>query len=851
MFEGSNGYAFAVLPDSRSKVVRVDVRYPVGSAQDPDGKEGLAHLVEHLLFEVAIERNGQPTTIMAELSRLGHYTNAETAPDYTHYEVTAPPEALDDLMKLEVERLLIGCQGISDEMLERERQVVLNEMRQRNGSSGAQLRKSVYSALYGPDHPYSKEATLESVESLTMGDVCSFLASQYQRGRAIVVVSGQVTEAQVKQAAVEYFAQLQPRLKQPYSSYPTKARGSSSSKRIHADVDEPILIAAWELPRMWKLDYRLALLPAAAITSRLNQLAISGRWGHSADWSVIGGQYAPQLLVTVSLESEERLQEAYKALHQAIHHGFNSLHLTHQYGGLLSWERKRAVAVLDDIHRYDSLSSRAKMFADFLQFDPTGGFLIGRLNIMNAATPHRARVAVERHLSFNKARTAVLLPNPSRTQAVSPGQILAGAHGEATYVEVAGEDADKPFELSGPTGLTLDVVRYTASNGMKVILWPHGDLPVARGQLVVSSGAAHDPEGAEGTALMSGFDDIYDDTMVYWYDTLSTEIDLLIAVLAVELRVPGQKVSKERRAYLKERLASRRIALRTRYELDRLRALYGAQHPYARPSMTVPSVDRLNTGAVKKWARKHIVPRNTTLIVAGQFKVSLVRHHIAYRIGELSSGSDSSAVELDPSPATPAWVPGLSDNRSPTVEIDISFLGRPGLDPRYGARLVLAGVIEAKLRKLREELAASYGFSADYLPRRKHGYLRIHGEVDSRRSAEAAAAIQNILDQIYSDPESYRAEFVLARQKTISALLSQASDTRSVAKRLEMMVRFDLPDDYYDHLVRGIAQLTLDDVHQVVRSELGPQRQVFGAFGPKDAVRAAINAARDTAAPSP
>src|SRR5262249_46938711 len=50
MFESDRGYQLAALPEPGASVVRIDVRYPVGSADDPPGKEGLAHLVEHLLF---------------------------------------------------------------------------------------------------------------------------------------------------------------------------------------------------------------------------------------------------------------------------------------------------------------------------------------------------------------------------------------------------------------------------------------------------------------------------------------------------------------------------------------------------------------------------------------------------------------------------------------------------------------------------------------------------------------------------------------------------------------------------------------------------------------------------------
>src|ERR1700760_3085568 len=46
-----NKLTVAMIPDDRVNLVSVEVRYTVGTADDPPGKAGLAHLVEHLMFE--------------------------------------------------------------------------------------------------------------------------------------------------------------------------------------------------------------------------------------------------------------------------------------------------------------------------------------------------------------------------------------------------------------------------------------------------------------------------------------------------------------------------------------------------------------------------------------------------------------------------------------------------------------------------------------------------------------------------------------------------------------------------------------------------------------------------------
>lgn len=153
MFETNNGYQFAVLPEPKSGVIRLDVRYPVGAGDDPVGKEGLAHLVEHLLFDVEYVAGGARTSIGAELGRVALSWNAATAKDHTTYQTFLAPGSLTDVLGVEVNRIAIGCAGLTPQIFAREREVVLNELRQNQGASGAQLDRVIVEQLYPVGHP--------------------------------------------------------------------------------------------------------------------------------------------------------------------------------------------------------------------------------------------------------------------------------------------------------------------------------------------------------------------------------------------------------------------------------------------------------------------------------------------------------------------------------------------------------------------------------------------------------------------------------------------------------------------------------------------------------------------------
>src|SRR5687768_16008825 len=118
----SNGLRFVLMPDPTTQLVEVDVRYEVGSREDPPGKAGLAHLVEHLMFQ---QKPDGPNTkpLFHFLLQASVFVNAYTNWDTTHYMTNARAEQLDSLIKIEAMRMHYLCETITEEEFLRERDV--------------------------------------------------------------------------------------------------------------------------------------------------------------------------------------------------------------------------------------------------------------------------------------------------------------------------------------------------------------------------------------------------------------------------------------------------------------------------------------------------------------------------------------------------------------------------------------------------------------------------------------------------------------------------------------------------------------------------------------------------------
>ena len=102
-FSLANGLDVVVVPDHRTPVVTHMVWYRVGSADEPRGRAGIAHFLEHLMFKgTKTHPEGEFSRLVAEL---GGEENAFTSNDYTAYFQRVAKEHLDTVMAFEADRM--------------------------------------------------------------------------------------------------------------------------------------------------------------------------------------------------------------------------------------------------------------------------------------------------------------------------------------------------------------------------------------------------------------------------------------------------------------------------------------------------------------------------------------------------------------------------------------------------------------------------------------------------------------------------------------------------------------------------------------------------------------------------
>jgi zinc protease len=192
-----------VVPNHRAPVVVHMVWYRVGAADDPVGKSGIAHFLEHLMFK------GTPRYPDGEFSRLvarhGGNQNAFTSQDYTGYYQKVAKEQLGLVMALEADRMTNLV--LNDDVVLSERDVIIEERRSRVDNQPASLLGEQIAAAQYLAHPYGVPIIgwEHEIRGLTTEDALDVYRRYYAPNNAILVVSGDITMAELKPLAEQHY----------------------------------------------------------------------------------------------------------------------------------------------------------------------------------------------------------------------------------------------------------------------------------------------------------------------------------------------------------------------------------------------------------------------------------------------------------------------------------------------------------------------------------------------------------------------------------------------------------------------------------------------------------------------
>ena len=205
-FKLANGMDVVVIPDHRSPVVTHMVWYRVGAADELRGNSGIAHFLEHLMFK---STDKIPVGEFSKIvGRLGGQDNAFTGHDATSYFQRVSKDRLGKMMEMEADRM-VNLRLDEKEVLT-ERDVILEERRSRIDNNPASLLDEQMNAALYLNHPYGVPVIgwYHEMAKLSRQDALTFYKHYYAPNNAILVVSGDVTDEEVRRLAEETYGKI-------------------------------------------------------------------------------------------------------------------------------------------------------------------------------------------------------------------------------------------------------------------------------------------------------------------------------------------------------------------------------------------------------------------------------------------------------------------------------------------------------------------------------------------------------------------------------------------------------------------------------------------------------------------
>jgi zinc protease len=841
----SNGLQTIVVSDQRAAEIQVTMYYHVGAVDDPVDRSGMAHLVEHLMFDVVRDDR----SVSTRLGSIASYFNASTTRDATVFITRVQPRHLEEVLAIEADRLGQPCSSITEAQFQRERNVVLNEIRERD--EAIQVETIVTEALYPADHPYHRSVigTLDSVGAITREQACAFAASHYGTSNAVLVVSGNVGRAGVEVAVTKTLGTI-PRRDVAASRAVPAVVVTPHSIELDAPIDAPALVLAWPSPDdpRTRAKYR-AILAAAA-------QSIDGRIDGSAAVVDLGDARAPMLGLVVEASSTD----TYAALVDGVDTALKELPALFERNDIkeldaLGFGNTQHGALFRLYAKLENSGERDAWLASDLASgrDPNADVRAAVDGVRELTRPEAITLSRD-HFRYSLATVLSLRPAPGKK--TDEHIALGPTVDDVDLPRVVNEPDDAHRPMTADLAATVPGARTrTLSNGLEVVLIPITSVPTIDLRMVFHSGSGDEPADKSGVALLAahalrwnlhylkdlllfetagGFEgvDVEADHTTFSVRGTSNQLDYLLAGLRRWVR--DGRYDDDVDAFMRNIKRAHARPDENAAVTDAWRAArFGRDHAYTKAGLMRLADESLDDDDAARFRAEHFTPANATLIVTGNFDPDNVDRWINYLFSDWKGAApDHASMRATIRPASIATPANLTQ-----VELKIAMPASAGVRT---SQLVAAQMLSEIARDVRDQLGASYDISAQLSEARLSTAYVLAGRIEAHRAAEAMKLLEDRLARLRSDNSEAARLFVIARNRVVMELSAATASPAEVARRVENDVSLGRAPFSDLATAAAVRDLTVDQMPSVL-AELDLARAAIAMQGPEDDVQHAFD----------
>lgn len=410
-------------------------------------------------------------------------------------------------------------------------------------------------------------------------------------------------------------------------------------------------------------------------------------------------------------------------------------------------------------------------------------------------------------------------------------------------------------------------LRSRLPNGLDFVAARLAGLPLVSLELITPAGGQYEPAGGagtatltaglldEGTARQSALEIAATAERLGGYLITGADWDVgylstgllashrregleLLAEIATAPTFPNNEIERLRGLRLSEILRRRQdpsALADDRFQREVYRGSVYAQPLYG----TEESISRLDRASLVGFYHGHYGFDGSTLIAVGDFDPEDLLGEAEAAFGTAGPpGPPPARPEIRPLPLEGIRVHVVDRPGAAQTEIRLGHVGIPRTHPDYIPLTVLNALLGGKFTSrinlnLRERHGYTYGATSRFSARQGPGPFAVQAAVET---ASAAAAAREVLHEIRRVREELVEPEELAETAgyIVGVFPYSLQTVGDVTRRLEILNVFGLPDDYYDHYLEKVEAVTREDVLEMARRHLDPERVAVVAVGPAE-----------------
>ncbi len=245
-YQLKNGLKVVLIEDNRSPSVVNSIWYRVGSSNEVQGKTGISHILEHMMFKGTVSLGpGEFSTIV---KKMGGTENAFTGKDFTGYFQKIHKSDLERCIELESDRL--RNLSLDENQIEKELNVVKEERRLRTDDNPVSktFEKIMINAFGMNNYGIPIIGTMDDIEGTTKRDLERWYKTYYQPKNAIVIIAGHFDKEKVKKYIDKYYGSLKNQNHSMAKIMPTKFK-TKDFFEVYEDVSKPVIFISFKKPK--------------------------------------------------------------------------------------------------------------------------------------------------------------------------------------------------------------------------------------------------------------------------------------------------------------------------------------------------------------------------------------------------------------------------------------------------------------------------------------------------------------------------------------------------------------------------------------------------------------------------